>query len=112
MKQTAVVTNDLSKTCFASVSNNLISSLNYDTSLQGMPLLKLTTDTRVNYISAIVTTSDAIQEIKINSLYAHCLGLSIGSAVFVEVVQNLPPCLTANIEPVTVDDWEIFQHYK
>ena len=109
MKQTAVVTNDLSKTCFASISNNLISSLNYDTSLQGMPLLKLTTDTRVNYISAIVTTSHAIQEIKINSLYAHCLGLSIGSAVFVEVVQNLPPCLTANIEPVTVDDWEILE---
>ena len=109
MKQTGVVTNDHSKTCFASVSADLMSSLNYDTSSQGMPILKLTTDTRVNYISAIVTTSNAIQEVKINSLYAHCLGLTVGSAVFVEIVQNLSPCLNANIEPVTVDDWEILE---
>nr|XP_006825224.1 PREDICTED: peroxisome biogenesis factor 1-like [Saccoglossus kowalevskii] len=47
--------------------------------------------------------------IEINGLYANKLGLPNGQEVLLKPLCSVPSCSTANIEPLSVDDWEILE---
>ncbi|XP_070537821.1 peroxisomal ATPase PEX1-like [Ptychodera flava] len=47
--------------------------------------------------------------VEINGLYANKLGLQHGQQVLLKPLSSIPACVTAHIEPVTVDDWEILE---
>jgi len=107
----AIVRYSFSKNCLAHVSASLLCSLHSNSRDGELAVAKVTCAGKTCFFSLIPISSDrcSSDEVRLNGLYASKMGIADSSQALVELVKGSSVCISAWIEPLTVDDWEIVE---
>nr|CAB3264781.1 peroxisome biogenesis protein 1-like [Phallusia mammillata] len=110
MKVTAEVKFSSVKNCLGHVSPKLLSTINQQKSDNEIIVAKIESTNGNCYFSLVPFIGEGSpNELRINGLYANKLAMKNGSSLLLESIQNVPVCVSAWIEPLTPDDWEILE---